>query len=102
MRKNQSFITKAFKELFSNTKAKNIYLVHIGPTSKDLIALGRMDSVNKAIDEESRIKFFLGDENFAKHVMLIGYQPQPSPYLRAPPLGCPERFEWWGSEPASR
>jgi len=82
-RKNQSFVTKAFKELFSDTVERNIYLVHVGPTSRDLLALGRTDFINETIEEEARIKMLLSDIAFAKHVLLVGNQREPSQYLQA-------------------
>jgi glycosyltransferase involved in cell wall biosynthesis len=82
-RKNQFFITKGFKEILSNTTEKNIILVHIGPTSRDLLSLGRNDSVSETKKEEARIKVFVRDNNLAKHVLLVGNQPQPSSYLQA-------------------
>jgi glycosyltransferase involved in cell wall biosynthesis len=82
-RKNQSFVTRAFKEIFSDTAERNIYLVHVGPTSRDLLALGRTDFIKEAADEEVRIKQLLSDIAFAKHVLLVGNQREPSPYLQA-------------------
>jgi glycosyltransferase involved in cell wall biosynthesis len=82
-RKNQSLITRAFKKIFSDTAERNIYLVHVGPTSKDLLALGRKDFIKEAADEEVRIKLLLSDIAFAKHVLLVGNQREPSSYLQA-------------------
>ena len=82
-RKNQFFITKAFKELLSNKTVRNVYLVHVGPSSRDLLALGRTDSINETLEEEARIKMLLSDISFASHVLLVGNQIEPSPYLQA-------------------
>lgn len=81
-RKNQSFITSAFKQYMENVNISNSLLVHVGPTSKDLLKLGRFDAIGRAEDEEKRVEKEVKGWKLADRVLILGNKTKPEEYLQ--------------------
>ncbi len=85
-RKNQSLITQAFIKFLSDGIGENTYLVHVGPTAKDLPVLGRPDAVEKAAKEEARLNAVMRKSRYSQNVLTMGHRENPAPYLQASDL----------------
>jgi glycosyltransferase involved in cell wall biosynthesis len=76
-------MSEAFLKCLSDNKRKDIYLVHVGPTAKDLPALGRTDVVQRAAKEEAIMNAVMMRSKLSKQVLVLGHRENPAPYLQA-------------------
>lgn len=82
-RKGQALITQSFCKYMEHHRSKNIFLVHIGPTVKDLKQLNRPDRLATTRSEEERVVACAKKARLSKQVLLVGNKTSPAEFLSA-------------------